>query len=44
MEERKRAGNAEALLQEIKRYRALLDAIRRPKRPPKRQGGERSTK
>jgi hypothetical protein len=44
MEKRRRAGDVEALIREIQRYRAYLEAIRKAKPPPNRRDEGRSTK
>jgi hypothetical protein len=42
MKKRVRVEDVEALLREIARYRAELEATRKRNRPPKRRGGGRS--
>ena len=42
MKKRLAPQDVEALMREIKRYRAQLDAIRKQPRPPKGPGGGRS--
>jgi hypothetical protein len=44
MKKRMRAADVEALIREIERYLAYLDATRSTNRSPKRRGGGRSSK
>jgi hypothetical protein len=41
---KRRAADVEALLREIERYRAHLQATRATKRPPKERGGGKNAK
>jgi hypothetical protein len=44
MKKRARAANVEALIREIERYRAYLDAIRKDENPSKRRDEGRNVK